>query len=64
MGLVPAWHGFWFSAEELPRLLRVPRIPRRVVVLRNGSTFHMGKLRFTFSVAEEGVALLATRVMT
>ena len=35
-----AWHDFRFWAEELPPLLRAPRIPRNVVVLRNGSTFH------------------------
>ena len=34
-----AWHDYRFRAEECTRLLRALRIPR-VVVLRNGSTFH------------------------
>ena len=43
-----AWHDFRFRAEDFPRLPRALRIPRRLVVLRNESTFH-GKLRFSFS---------------
>ena len=45
-----AWHDLRFRADEFPQLLRSPRIPRRVVVLRLGSAFH-GELRFAFSVA-------------
>ena len=56
-----AWHDLWFRADEFPRLLRAPRIPR------GGASqwIHVpwGNCASSSPSHEEGVALLATREM-